>query len=107
VYVKNRSEGLVVKITVKAFATFREILGQTGQLNIESPTRELDIKTLIEYLVEHLGVRFREEILDENGMVKKNVKILVNGRDIDFLNGVSTKLKDGDIVVFVPPVAGG
>ncbi|MEM2732783.1 MAG: MoaD/ThiS family protein [Nitrososphaerota archaeon] len=26
---------------------------------------------------------------------------------MDFLNGVSTKLKDGDIVVFVPPVAGG
>lgn len=96
-----------MKITVKAFATLREIIGQTGQLNIESPTRELNIKTLIDYLVERLGMRFREEVLDENGMIKKNVKILVNGRDIDFLDGISTKLKDGDIVVFVPPVAGG
>lgn len=29
------------------------------------------------------------------------------GKDTDFLEGPETKLKEGDLIVLVPPVAGG
>jgi molybdopterin converting factor small subunit len=32
---------------------------------------------------------------------------MVNGRDITFLNGLKTILKDGDEILIIPPVAGG
>ena len=38
---------------------------------------------------------------------RTNALILVNGREISVLNGLETKLNDGDDVVFVPVVHGG
>ncbi len=38
---------------------------------------------------------------------KPNALILVNGREISVLEGLETKLKDGDEIVFVPVVHGG
>ena len=38
---------------------------------------------------------------------KSNALILLNGKEISVLNGLQTKVKDGDEVVFVPVVHGG
>ena len=38
---------------------------------------------------------------------RPNALILVNGKEISVLNGLETKLKDGDEIVFVPVVHGG
>ena len=38
---------------------------------------------------------------------RPNALILVNGREIGVLDGLETRLKDGDEVVFVPVVHGG
>ncbi|MEB3806964.1 MAG: MoaD family protein [Desulfurococcales archaeon] len=43
----------------------------------------------------------------EDGRVREMYKVLVNGRDIEFLDGLETVLKDGDVVDVFPPVAGG
>ncbi len=39
--------------------------------------------------------------------LKSNALILVNGREISVLDGLETKLKDGDELVLVPVVHGG
>ena len=36
-----------------------------------------------------------------------DLAILVNGRNINLLNGVETALHDGDEVIVLPPTAGG
>ena len=33
--------------------------------------------------------------------------LIVNGREITYLDGLETRLRDGDVVAFIPPVAGG
>ena len=50
----------------------------------------------------------RRNLLDEQlETPKPNALILVNGKEISVLNGLDTKMKDGDEVVFVPIVHGG
>lgn len=50
----------------------------------------------------------RRNLLDEQlDEPKANALILVNGKEISVLNGLETKVKDGDEVVFVPVVHGG
>jgi molybdopterin synthase sulfur carrier subunit len=38
---------------------------------------------------------------------RTNVLMLVNGKEISVLDGLETKLKDGDELVFIPVVHGG
>ena len=47
---------------------------------------------------------FSEQQLDDS---KSNALILVNGREISVLNGLETKLNDGDEIIFIPVVHGG
>lgn len=50
----------------------------------------------------------RRNLLDEQlETPTPNALILVNGREISVLDGLATKVKDGDEVVFVPVVHGG
>ncbi|ABL88123.1 molybdopterin synthase subunit MoaD [Pyrobaculum islandicum DSM 4184] len=93
-----------MKIRVKFLASLYEL---TGVLKTELDVPDgISIKELISLL----SMRYRNletEILDETGNLKPMYNILVNGRAIEWLNGLATKLKDGDEVVFIPPAAGG
>jgi molybdopterin synthase sulfur carrier subunit len=60
----------------------------------------------LERLGSKLPKRFRELVF-EGQDVSKNVIILVNRRGIRELEGLETKLKDGDEVALLPPVSGG
>lgn len=92
-----------MRVIVKSFATLREIFGGTGMLYLELPEGST-IEDLLEKLREQYGSK-----LDVGKLVGENpnVKILVNGREITYLNGLRTRLRDGDSVAFIPPVAGG
>ncbi|MEM2846821.1 MAG: MoaD/ThiS family protein [Nitrososphaerota archaeon] len=92
-----------MKIIVKTFATLREIFGGTGMLYLELPEGST-IEDLLKKLEEQYGSRLDiSRLVGEN----PNVKVLVNGREIMYLDGLRTKLRDGDSVAFIPPVAGG
>ncbi|MBS7609220.1 MoaD family protein [Candidatus Bathyarchaeota archaeon] len=91
-------------LKVRVFATFRELLG-TKSIEIEDPIG--DVEDLINYIADRFQPSFRNALLDDKGHVRKGFSILVNGREITFLKGLETKLKDGDIVAIFPPIAGG
>jgi len=48
-----------------------------------------------------------ERLYDEEGKLRRFINIYVNEEDIRFLDGESTKLKDGDDVSVIPAIAGG
>jgi molybdopterin converting factor small subunit len=43
----------------------------------------------------------------KDGKIKSHFHVLLNGKDIESLNGLDEKVRDGDIITCVPPVGGG
>lgn len=92
-----------MKITVRAFADYREIIGKEMELI------EPEGKTIGELLA-GLGDRYpklRGEMFTPAEELKEFINIFINGRNIAFLNDMATPLSDGDIIALFPPVAGG
>ncbi|WP_431036299.1 MoaD/ThiS family protein [Streptomyces sp. P6-2-1] len=52
----------------------------------------------------HVGIQ--ERIVDD-GKLRRFVNVYLNDEDVRFLDGISTKLSDGDSVTILPAVAGG
>ena len=89
-----------MELEVTFFGQFREIAGNRKEsIELEDGSTLAD---LISRLVEMHGNALREKIDRAQGL-----RILINGRDSDLLDGMETRLKPGDAIVFLPPVAGG
>jgi molybdopterin synthase sulfur carrier subunit len=94
-------------VKVRFFATIREKAGKK-EVDVNVQGESIDILNLIRLLSDKLGEEFERTILDpETHKIRPYIKIMVNGRDIEFLNGLETTLKDGDVVQVFPPVGGG
>ncbi len=50
---------------------------------------------------------FKQEIMTEEGQIRKFVNIYVNDEDIRYLQSLQTTLEEGDSVAILPAVAGG
>ena len=92
-----------MNVTVRTFADFREILGNEFMLSV--PEGET-MRELLQLLGKK-NATFLPKVLEDDGQLRPYINILENGRNIKFLNGLETRLVDGDIVAIFPPVAGG
>jgi thiamine biosynthesis protein ThiS len=45
--------------------------------------------------------------LFDGPVLRKGFAVAVNGENVDMANWKNTRLKDGDVVVVLPPIAGG
>jgi sulfur-carrier protein len=50
---------------------------------------------------------FKERMCDENGELRRFVNVYVGEEDIRFLEGLDTKIPEGEQVSIIPAVAGG
>ena len=62
---------------------------------------------IINQFMKEYGKKLRKSFVDPSGNLESHVVILVNGRNYLFLDGLKTKLKDGDQIVISPPLIGG
>lgn len=94
----------VIRVTVRFFATFKQI---TNQRDIEFSIEEgVTIQQLLNVVFDQYQT-LRNKIFDENNELKPWIHILKNGRNIKFLDGMETKITNGDVIALFPPVAGG
>ena len=89
-------------MTVNVTSVIEKLVG--GQRSFESVGDS--VKSLIENINEAYP-GFSDQILEEDGELRRFVNIYLNDEDIRYLDGLNTALTDDDIVSILPALAGG
>lgn len=74
-----------------------------SRVEVEAST----VGQLLAALLSRFGADLRRELMTPEEKLKTGIAILVNGRNINFLQGLETPLNPGDKVTIIPPAAGG
>ncbi len=93
-------------VTVRLYGYFRDCVKQR-EFTLDADTVE---KALRQMLDSHEC--FAALLLDDGASrdaikIKAYVKVIVNGRGIEVLDGINTAIGDKDALVIFPPVGGG
>jgi len=87
---------------VRVPTQLRSLSGGQGEVKVEGGTVGAVLTALDEA---HPG--FRGRLFDDSGQLRRFVNVFVADEDIRFLDGLDTKVTDGQTVSIVPAVAGG
>jgi MoaD family protein len=90
-------------MTVKYFATIRTYTGETERRLDDVPA---DLRALLTALAGRYGAAFRRAVFS-GAELNVEIIILVNGRNVRYLQGLDTPLEADDEVSIFPMVAGG
>jgi len=92
-------------ITVRFIGSFRTLLGKS-EINLQIVDKT-SVKKVIQTIV-GASTTLKRALTDTAlGDPKINALILINGKEINVLNGLETMLQDGDEVVFISILHGG
>ncbi|MFC7116134.1 ubiquitin-like small modifier protein 1 [Natronoarchaeum sp. GCM10025703] len=91
-----------MEIEIRSFAGFREALGQKT-VTTTAPEEATVGDVLRELDEEHPEL----EVFDTDGSPREYITVMKNGKDITHMEGMETRLDDGDTISAFPPVAGG
>jgi molybdopterin synthase sulfur carrier subunit len=90
-------------VRIKAFASFRELLGADLSIDLKDGST---VKDLLDDLISSRRP-LKSAIFDESGNIREYVVLMKNRKNIKSLDGLDTKLHEGDCLAILPPVAGG
>jgi molybdopterin synthase sulfur carrier subunit len=97
----------VLNVTVEYLGYIKQTLGveQAERFELKDDASVADLLFL---LAEKHGESFKKAVYEPKGLdLKPHYILSVNGLLLNQLNGIETKLKDGDRVVLMPVVTGG
>jgi molybdopterin synthase sulfur carrier subunit len=87
---------------VRIPAPLRRLTNGQNKITAEGKT----LQEIIDFLEQNFP-SIKSRICDEDGEIRNFVNIYINEEDVRFLNGISSKINDGDEISIVPAVAGG
>jgi len=91
-----------MSVTVSVTSVIQSAVNGQRQFTAEGDT----LRELIEH-VDRAYPGFAQRVMDERGELLRFVNIYLNDEDVRYLKGKETPLEDGDIVSFLPALAGG
>ncbi|TFG28327.1 MoaD/ThiS family protein [Candidatus Thorarchaeota archaeon] len=91
-------------VFVQFYAHLRDLLEKREKIEIELD-HNATVSQLLDVLI--LDEKIREHLFDDAQKLNSEITVLINGREIKFLEGIDTVLKEGDSVSIFPMVAGG
>ncbi|AIY89582.1 MoaD/ThiS family protein [Geoglobus acetivorans] len=87
-------------VVIELFATLRERYGKRVEVEAE------DFEGAIRKASEVFGESFYSEVFEEDGSIRDDRIVLINGRNVKDLEKMP-KLKKEDKISIFPPIAGG
>lgn len=93
----------MMRVTIRFLGDLIPLLGREQTLEMEEGAR---VKALVRLLSSRAGAS-QPGYIGRYRVGGGELSILVNGRNIDTLDGVETALRDGDVIIFLPLSAGG
>ena len=95
-----------MKIIVHTILGLKQVLGQKWT-EIELP-EESSMEDLFSYMKKKWGDKLHTHLFDpDSGEVLGHLRVMINGQTIQFLQGMKTKLNEGDEVFILPLLSGG
>jgi sulfur-carrier protein len=91
-----------MKVKIRSFAGFRHILGKENEIDL---AQGASIEDLLHALCAAHGV-LKPLVFGESG-IRDDVNVMVDGKNIAALQGMQTKLAEGDVVALFPAAIGG
>ncbi|WP_055575426.1 ubiquitin-like small modifier protein 1 [Streptomyces albus] len=91
-----------MSVNVRIPTILRTYTGGASEVTAEGATLA---EVLADLEKNHAGISAR--VLDDTGKLRRFVNVYLNDEDVRFLDGISTKVSDGDSVTILPAVAGG
>jgi len=91
---------------VRTILHLKRIIG-SGEVALSVPEGST-LEELLVTMVKRWGKKLSSRLFESNSTIPlPYIRLMVNGRDIGFLNKLETKLQGGDEILILPPVAGG
>jgi molybdopterin synthase sulfur carrier subunit len=91
-----------IRVTLKLFGGLRRLRSSSvEERSVAADSTVEDLWAGLEREAPELVERLRD------GIVRGYLHVLLNGRNVVFLDGPATRLRDGDTVTVLPPIGGG
>lgn len=101
---RNASEEQGEAVQVRVFAALQYAAGRSElPVEVRAGDTVQDLLASLARRYPDLGAR----IVYADGSLRPSINVLVNGRDIHHLDGLTTPIHDGDAVALFPAVGGG
>jgi molybdopterin converting factor small subunit len=93
-------------VRVHSILEIKRVIGR-GEIDLPIPAR-FGVRDLVDWMVDRWGNALSSRLIEPgSGRLHPSIRVMVNGRDIAFLQGEDTPLREGDEILFLEPVAGG
>jgi molybdopterin synthase sulfur carrier subunit len=94
------------KIIIRTFGELRDLVGSRDVEFQVDEGRTID--NVIRLLIKKSGKVVEDWIFDpKTKKLRSYIRVLLNGQNIETLDGMKTKVKDGDVISIFPPAGGG
>ena len=95
-----------MKVKVYTILALKKVLGER-EFEVSIPPGST-VKDLITWMINKWGDKLSSHLFQpESDRLHPHIRFMVNGRGIEFLNGMETVLQDGDEFLMLPLLTGG
>jgi molybdopterin converting factor small subunit len=96
----------VIRVKIHTTPVLKRIIGQR-EIEVSLPQGST-LETLLSWMVDTWGDKIASYLFHPAGASRHpHVRLMINGQDIGFLDGMDTVLQDGDEVIMIALVGGG